>query len=60
MSKIESKGHKSVRSRVANISEFITNKVDIDTFKSLILKGLYDEREDFETYRLTEEQWEGV
>ena len=60
MSKIQSKGHKSVRSRVANISEFLEEKVDIETFRKLILKGLYEERAHFETYKLTEEDWEGV
>lgn len=60
MSKIESKGHKSVRSRVANISEFMSEKMDIQTFRFNILKSLYEEREEFETYHLTENEWEGV
>lgn len=60
LSKIESKGHKSVRSRVANISEFLEEKLDIKEFRSLLLKGLYAENEAFETYRLTAEEWEGV
>ena len=33
MSKIQSKGHKSVRSRVANISEFLSEKIAIETFR---------------------------
>lgn len=60
MSKIESKGHKSVRSRVANISEFLEEKTDIKTFRANILKGLYDGKDEFETYHLTEKEWEGV
>ncbi len=60
MSKIASKGHKSVRSRVANISEFLEESIDIFTFRKLILKGLYKERDDFETYHLTPEEWEAV
>ena len=60
MSKIESKGHKSVRSRVANISEFIDNPLTIEEFRALLLKGLYEEREPFETYHLTQEEWEAV
>ncbi|PKL78814.1 MAG: lipoate--protein ligase [Ignavibacteriae bacterium HGW-Ignavibacteriae-4] len=60
MSKIESKGHKSVRSRVANISEFLSEKIDVQTFRANILKGLYADRDDFETYHLTEKEWEGV
>ncbi|MGB7842057.1 MAG: lipoate--protein ligase [Salinimicrobium sp.] len=60
MSKIQSKGHKSVRSRVANISEFLDEKIDIESFRKLILKGLYREQEDFETYKLSETEWEDV
>ncbi|WP_203293628.1 lipoate--protein ligase [Luteirhabdus pelagi] len=60
MSKIQSKGHKSVRSRVANISEFLDEKMDILSFRSKILKGLYDDRDDFETYHLTDTEWKKV
>lgn len=60
MTKIQSKGHKSSRSRVANISEFLTEKMDIEEFRSIILKGLYNEREDFETHHLTEAEWQAV
>lgn len=60
MSKIQSKGHKSVRSRVANISELLNSSMDIETFRSHILKGLYEERDSFETYHLTEQEWEKV
>ncbi|MEP6263039.1 MAG: lipoate--protein ligase [Gillisia sp.] len=60
MSKIISKGHKSVRSRVANISEFLNEPMDIHSFRSLILKGLYREEPQFETYHLTPEEWKGV
>lgn len=60
MNKIESKGHKSVRSRVANISEFIDEDIDIYEFRSRLLKGLFEEREKFDSYRLTDEEWERV
>ena len=60
MSKIESKGHKSVRSRVANISEFLVNPISIQEFRKLLLTGLYGESEAFESYHLTEEEWKGV
>lgn len=60
MSKIESKGHKSVRSRVANITEFMKDEMSIEEFRSLLLKGLYADNEEFETYHLTQEEWEGV
>lgn len=60
MSKIQSKGHKSVRSRVANISEFLNEKMTIDEFRSRILEGLYRNVDSFKTYRLTEHDWEKV
>lgn len=60
MSKIESKGHKSVRSRVANISEFLQENLKIEDFRKLLLEGLYEESEVFEAYRLTPEEWKGV
>lgn len=60
MSKIQSKGHKSVRSRVANISEFLEKPVKIESFRQLLLEGLYEESEPFETYHLTPEEWKKV
>lgn len=60
MSKIESKGHKSVRSRVANISEFLKTPMKIEAFRTLLLEGLYEETEPFENYRLTAEEWRAV
>ncbi len=60
MSKIQSKGHKSVRSRVANISEYLKSPLKIEEFRSLLLEGLYDESESFETYHLTPEEWKAV
>lgn len=60
MSKIESKGHKSVRSRVANISEFINEDINVYEFRSRLLHGLFEERESFERYRLTNEEWKNV
>lgn len=60
MNKIESKGHKSVRSRVANISEFLDKKIAIEDFRNLLLEGLFQGGEPFETYHLTEQEWKGV
>jgi lipoate-protein ligase A len=60
MSKIESKGHKSVRSRVANISDFLPQEMSIEEFRKLVLKGLYSKNKAFETYHLTPEEWAGA
>lgn len=60
MSKIESKGHKSVRSRVANISEYLEKSMTINEFRELVLQGLFSASEPFDTYHLTPEQWKEV
>ncbi|WP_106498076.1 lipoate--protein ligase [Lentibacillus sp. Marseille-P4043] len=60
--KIESKGIKSIRSRVANISEFLDEKITMDEFKELILRYIFDVEDvkDVPRYELTEEDWENV
>lgn len=60
--KIESKGIKSIRSRVANINEFLEEKLTIDEFKELILKYVFDvdEVKDVPQYVLTDEDWEKI
>ncbi|WP_436962766.1 lipoate--protein ligase [Staphylococcus shinii] len=57
--KIKSKGIKSVRSRVANISEFLDEPIDIDKFKEIILKTIFGETQ-VEEYKLTDEDWEKI
>ncbi|UFU00512.1 lipoate--protein ligase [Radiobacillus kanasensis] len=60
--KIESKGIKSIRSRVANISEFMEEKVSMDEFKNIILRSIFDVEsvEDVPTYELTDEDWDNI
>lgn len=59
--KIESKGVKSVKSRVTNIRPYLTEDVDIITFKDLLLQNIfsYEELEPVE-YVLSEEQKEEI
>ncbi|SCU31244.1 lipoate-protein ligase A [Staphylococcus xylosus] len=57
--KIKSKGIKSVRSRVANISEFLDEPIDIDKFKEIILKSIFGETQ-VEEYKLTDEDWQKI
>jgi lipoate---protein ligase len=54
--KIESKGIKSIRSRVANISEFLSEKITIEEFRSMLLEYIFNE-EDVQEYVLTEDDW---
>lgn len=58
--KIKSKGIKSVRSRVANIDEFLDESLDIETFKSIILKTIFGEQNDVEEYELTADDWSKI
>ncbi|MCE4050392.1 MULTISPECIES: lipoate--protein ligase [Bacillaceae] len=58
--KIESKGIKSVRSRVANITEFLREKMEIEEFKRLILAYLFEGEENIQEYVLTEKDWENI
>ena len=39
--KIKSKGIKSIRSRVTNISDYLSEKIDIHTFRKILLKYLF-------------------
>lgn len=60
MTKIQSKGHKSARARVANISEFLKESLSTEAFKQKILASIFADDPDFKTYTLTEKDWEGV
>lgn len=57
--KIKSKGIKSVRKRVANIEEFLTEKITIEEFKQIILKTIFGEHE-VEEYHLTDDDWKKI
>lgn len=50
--KIISKGIKSIRSRVANISEYIKEDMDVDEFKNKMIEDLLEK--DYKIYNLTE------
>lgn len=58
--KIESKGIKSIRSRVANISEFLSEKVTIEQFRSLLLKNIFEGLDDIPEYVLTDHDWDKI
>ncbi len=59
-SKIESKGIKSVRSRVANICEFLPEPVDMETFRLRLLHGIFGGAENVRQYHLTREDWDNI
>ncbi|MCA1030938.1 lipoate--protein ligase [Bacillus timonensis] len=58
--KIESKGIKSIRSRVANIKEFLDEPMTIEQFREMLLRYIFDSVGDIPTYELTEEDWSNI
>lgn len=60
--KIESKGIKSIRSRVANISEYLTEKKSMEEFVEILLCYIFDVEDvkDVPKYELTEKDWENI
>ncbi|MCY1630860.1 lipoate--protein ligase LplJ [Bacillus paralicheniformis] len=55
--KIESKGIKSIRSRVANISEFLDQKMTTVEFRSMLLRYIFDTEGEIPEYKLTGKDW---
>ncbi|MDP4163283.1 MAG: lipoate--protein ligase [Bacillota bacterium] len=58
--KIESKGIKSIRSRVANISEFLSENLSIEQFRTLLLKNIFEGETEIPEYVLTDDDWEKI
>lgn len=60
LDKIQSKGIKSVRSRVANIKEFLKEDLTIEQFKDLLLTSIFREQGKIEKYEWTEEDLKNI
>ncbi|HEU4628140.1 MAG TPA: lipoate--protein ligase [Gemmatimonadaceae bacterium] len=60
--KVESKGVKSIRSRVANIREFLREPIDVDELRERILERIFGtrHRDRIPTVELTAEDWSAV
>jgi len=58
--KIESKGIKSIRSRVANITEFLKEPMSIIQFREKIIQSIFRDAKKIPIFRLSEEHWEEV
>ena len=58
--KIESKGHKSVRSRVANIREFLREPLTVEELRGRLLEGIFGDPEPRERLELAEADWIAV
>ncbi len=60
LDKIESKGIKSVRSRVANISEFLKEPMTIYDLKQKIIENIFINYNNIPVLKLNDEQWNEV
>jgi lipoate-protein ligase A len=59
--KIQSKGIKSIRSRVANISEFLPQPMSIEAFRTALLESIFGcAAAEVPKVRLSERDWEGI
>lgn len=58
--KITSKGIKSVRSRVANITEFLQEPISLADFRRVLLETIFETSEEIPTYQLSAQEWEAV
>ncbi len=60
MSKITSKGLKSVRSRVANISEFLTEPITLEQFRQRLLDEVFTGVRGVPEYTLSGDDWQAI
>lgn len=60
LDKIQSKGIKSIRSRVTNISEHMDQEMDMEEFKQILLSYLFEEFDEIPRYELTDKDWEEI
>ncbi|WP_353947565.1 lipoate--protein ligase [Sporolactobacillus sp. Y61] len=58
--KYESKGIKSVRSRVTNIREHLTKDMTIQQFRETLLHYIFEGQEKIPEYQITDEDWTNI
>lgn len=58
--KIESKGIKSIRSRVANITEFLDEPITAERLKKLVLERVFEGEPEIPVYELSATDWERI
>lgn len=58
--KIKSKGIKSIRSRVANIAEFLSEPLTMEEFKTMLLRYIFNTESAIPEHTLTETEWEEI
>ncbi|WP_424769455.1 lipoate--protein ligase [Paenibacillus sp. sgz302251] len=58
--KYVSKSTKSIRSRVANISEFLQAPMTVEQFRQRLLQSIFEGSDEIPYYELTEQDWANV
>lgn len=58
--KYVSKSTKSIRSRVANIAEFLEEPMTVEQFRQALLQSLFEGADEIPVYELTEQDWDKV
>lgn len=58
--KIESKGIKSIRSRVTNIKDYMEKDMTIEDFRLEILKSIFGGKENIQYKQLTDDDWKKI
>ncbi|WP_139993267.1 lipoate--protein ligase [Paenibacillus paridis] len=58
--KYVSKSTKSIRSRVANIMEFLKEPMTVEQFRQRLLHSIFEEAEEIPFYELSEQDWDKV
>lgn len=60
MEKIQSKGIKSIRSRVTNIREHLDQPLTIEQFKQVLLKNIFGGKSEISEYKLSDTDWKEI
>ncbi|MED0667874.1 lipoate--protein ligase [Bacillus badius] len=58
--KIESKGIKSIRSRVTNIADLLETSMTIEEFRQFLLKNIFAGEDEIPEYRLDDKDWKVI
>jgi lipoate-protein ligase A len=58
--KIVSKGIQSVRSRVANIIEFLPDPLEVEEFKQQLIQHIFEDSPETSQYKLTTTDWNAI
>jgi lipoate-protein ligase A len=58
--KYVSKSTKSIRSRVANITEFLKEPMTIEQFRQMLLQSIFEQSAEIPFYELSDQDWENV